>query len=75
MLFRMLDSCLSSDLTRLAVSTFSLGNSMSAGSANVYMDSQKLDAIRSEPCSYYGFASVPKWPQKQSQSIPFLKFS
>ena len=26
-------------------------------------------------CSYYGSASVPKWPQKQSQSTLFLKIS
>ena len=39
------------------------------------MDSQKLDAILSEPCSYYCSASVPKWPQKQSQSISLVKFS
>ena len=37
------------------------------------MDSQKLDALLSKPCIYYGFASVPKWPQKQSQSIKFKK--
>ena len=31
--------------------------------------SQKLDAILRESYSYYGSASIPKWPQKQSQSI------
>ena len=37
-----------------------------------------LDIIFREPCSvhcYYGSASVPKWPHKQSQSIWFLKIS
>ena len=47
----------------------------SAGLANAYVDSQKSDEILREPCSYYGSATVPKWPQKQSQSIQFLKFS
>ena len=51
------------------LSTFSRGNLKSAGLANAYMDSQKLDAILREPCSYYGSVSVPKWPQKQCQSI------
>ena len=46
---------------------------MSVGLANTYMDSQKLDALLSEPCIFYGYASVPKWPQKQSQSIKFKK--
>ena len=32
------------------------------------MDSQKLDAILHEPCSYHGSACVSKWPQKQSIS-------
>ena len=31
------------------------------------------NAIISEPCSYYNSASVPKWPQKKSQSIKFKK--
>ena len=31
----------------------------------------KLDEILREPCSYYGSASIPKWPQKQYQSIKF----
>ena len=43
------------------------------------MDSQKLDAILREPRSYvlvyYGFAFVPKWPQKQPQSFESLKIS
>ena len=40
------------------LSTFSHGNSTSAGLANAYTDSQKLDAILREPCSY--IASIPK---------------
>ena len=38
----------------------------------IFMYSQKFDTILGEPYSfycYYGSASVPKWPQKQSQSI------
>ena len=34
--------------------------SHAAGLANAYVDSQKLDAILREPCSYYGSASVSK---------------
>ena len=49
--------------------TFWCENFKSAGIANSYVDSQKLDAMLREPCSYYSSASVPKWPQKQSQSI------
>ena len=41
----------------------------------MHVDSQKFDAIIREPYSYYDSASVPKWPQKQSQSIYFLKIS
>ena len=51
---------------------------MSPGLANAYTDSQKLGTTLREPRSvhcYYGSASVPKWPQKQSQSIWFLKIS
>ena len=41
-----------------------------AGLANAYVNSQKLECnIFHDPFSYYGSASVPKWPQKQSQSI------
>ena len=36
---------------------------------SAYVDSQKLDVILHEPCSYYGSASVWNWSQKQSQSI------
>ena len=36
----------------------SLENLMSAGLANASMNSQNLDAILFEPCSYYGSASV-----------------
>ena len=36
------------------LSTFSLGNSKSSGLANAYVDSEKLDTILREPCSYYG---------------------
>ena len=66
-------SCLS-DVTPPAASsanlrTFSLGNLKSAALANANMDGQKLDTILRESCSYYNSASVPKWPQKQSQSI------
>ena len=32
-----------------------------------YTVRQKLDAILCEPCSYYGSASIPKWPQKQAR--------
>ena len=54
------------------LSTFSLGNLKSAGLANAHVNSQKL--LRN-PFGYYGSASVPKWPQKQSQSISFQKVS
>ena len=53
-------------------STFSRGNLPSAGIANAYMDSHKLDTILRKPFSvhcFYSSASVPKWPQKKSQSI------
>ena len=40
-------------------STFSRGNSRSAGLANAYMNSQKFDALLRKPCSY-GSTSVPK---------------
>ena len=50
-------------------STFSRRNLMSAGLANAYMDSQKLDTILCEPYSYYNSASVTKWAQKQSQNF------
>ena len=71
--FQAFTSC-PSDVTPLTVSsakliTFSLGNSKSAGLVNAYLDSQKLDTILREPCSYYSSASAPKRPQKQSQSI------
>ena len=59
----------SSDVTPPAnLSTFSRKNLKSAGLVNAYMVGQKLDAILREPCSYYGSASISKWPQKQSQS-------
>ena len=48
------------------LSTFSLGKSKSAGLANAYVDSQKLDVILCEPCSYYRSASVWNWPQKHN---------
>ena len=41
----------------------------------MHVYSQKFDAIIRKPCSYYDSASVPKWPQKQSQSIYFLEIS
>ena len=72
-LLQVLESCPSSDVTccsaNLSRSTFSHGNLKSAGLANADKDSHKVDAILREPCSYYGSPSVPKWPQKQSQSI------
>ena len=52
--------------------TFSHGNSTSAGLANGYMVRLKMDAILCNLCT---FASVPKWPQNQPQSIHFLKIS
>ena len=48
-----------SDVTTPSVQVPSL-NLKSAGLANAYMDSQKLDAILCMPCSYYSFASVLK---------------
>ena len=73
-LVQALESCPSNDVTLCIccfanLSNFSCENSNSAGLVNTYMDNQKLDAILREPYSYYGSASVPKWPQKQSQSI------
>ena len=59
-LVQALESCPSSATFCSAnLSTFSYGNSKSAGLANAYMDSQKLDAILREPYSYW-FCSCPK---------------
>ena len=71
-LVQALESCPSSDTTPPAVLpnfVHSRENSKSAGIATANMDSQKLDAMLREPRSYYDSVSVPKWPQKQSQSI------
>ena len=73
-LFQVLGSCplvMSPHLLFCQPYTFSRGNSKSAGIANAHVDSQKLDATFRKPCIYYGSASIPKWPQKQSQSIKF----
>ena len=69
-----LESCPSSEVTQRTccsanLSAFSRENWKSAGLVNAYIDSQKSDAILREPSSYYSYVSVPKWPQKQSQSI------
>ena len=45
------------------------------GLANACVNSQNLDAVLREPCSYYGFASAPKSPQKHSQIIWFPNIS
>ena len=69
---RKFTSCLSSDVTPPAVlSTLVpfLVEIQSTGIANAYVDSQKLDAMLREPCTY------SKWPQKQSQSIQFQRTS
>ena len=75
-LFQALKSCPSSGVTpctccSVNLSTFSRGNSKSAGIANACVDSQKSDAILRKPCSYYGSGSVPKW----SQNIKFQNIS
>ena len=58
-LVQVLESCPSSDFIPCTCcsanfSTFSRENLKSAGLVSAYMDSQKLDAILREPCSYYG---------------------
>ena len=54
--------------------TFSGGNSMSAW-LQMHMDSQlKVDTILWGLCSYFGSASVPKWPQRQTQGIKIILF-
>ena len=68
-LVQVLESCPSSDVTSPAALPTLVPLLVKAGLANAYIYSHKLDAILREPCSYYGSAFVPKWPQKQSQSI------
>ena len=64
-LVQALESWPSSDVTPPAVLPtlvliFARGNSKSAGLANAYMNSQKLDAVLREPCGYYRSAAVYK---------------
>ena len=77
-LVQSLESCPSSDVTPPAVLPtlvcMYLLSWKFEGLANAYVDSQNLDAVFREPCSYYGSASVPKWPRSTLRASDFQTF-